>query len=53
MVSNLLVYSHLSLPENIDEIGNEIMKMYYPSGKVEDNSHLKTVEVCYIKLFVI
>lgn len=47
-MASLLEYTHLSLPEHFDEIGNEILKMYYPSGEVDDNSHLNTVAVCVL-----
>ncbi|XP_025194178.1 venom carboxylesterase-6-like [Melanaphis sacchari] len=41
----LLMYKHVSMPEHLDEITNRIMKMYFPSGKIENDSHLDTVKL--------
>jgi len=43
----LLMYKHVSMPKHFDEISNRIMEMYFPSGKIESNSHLDTVKVLY------
>lgn len=45
LISILLMYKHVSLPEHIDEIGDQIMKKYFPSGRLDDHSHLNAVDV--------
>lgn len=49
IMPNIIGYKHVSLPEDWDEIGNRIMKKYYPSGKIDDNTHSTAVDVCFIK----
>lgn len=40
--------SHQYFTNDLDEIGEKVLKKYFPSGKIGDHSHLKTVEVIFI-----
>lgn len=40
-----IVLSHQHFTLDLDEIGENVIKKYFPSGKIEDHSHLKTLEV--------
>lgn len=48
-----IIMSHQYYTLDLDEIGEKIFKKYFPSGKIEDHSHIQTVEVTVIisKLF--
>lgn len=48
LVANMLMYKSSSLAEHWDEIGDRIMKMYFPSGRINDHSHSNVVDVCNI-----
>jgi len=37
----------MSLPKHMDEINNRIIEKYFPSGKIESDSHLDAVKVLY------
>lgn len=41
----LLMYKHVSMPKHLDEISNRIIERYFPSGKIENDSHLDTVKM--------
>ncbi|XP_060847593.1 juvenile hormone esterase-like isoform X1 [Rhopalosiphum padi] len=41
----LLMYKHMSLPKHMDEINNRIIEKYFPSGKIESDSHLDAVKM--------
>lgn len=49
--SILMMYKHVALPEHFDEIGDRILKKYFPSGRLEDNSHLNAVDVRMLSFF--
>lgn len=49
--SMVLSYQHFTL--DLDVIRKSILKKYYPSGKIEDHSHLNTVEVIKLKIILI
>lgn len=44
----MLSYNYYTKPEHIDEIGEKVVKMYFPSGEVDDNSHMEAVKVVYL-----
>lgn len=39
LVASILTYKHLSLPEHLNDIGDQIRKEYFPSGKIDDHSN--------------
>lgn len=43
--SIITFYNHYSKPDKIDEIGEKVLKRYFPSGRIEDNSHMEAVKV--------
>lgn len=43
LLSIILSHQHFTL--DLDEISENVLKKYFPSGKIEDHSHLKTVEM--------
>lgn len=45
LLGSLITYKHVALPEHWDDIANRIMKKYFPSGRIEDNSHSNAVDV--------
>lgn len=45
IMANLLVYKHAALPEDWDDIGKRVLNQYYPSGRIDDNTHLTAVDV--------
>ncbi|KAL5242174.1 hypothetical protein ACI65C_009584 [Semiaphis heraclei] len=40
-----LILSHQHFTNELDEIGEKVLKKYFPSGKIGDHSHLKTAEM--------
>lgn len=45
ILSILLAYDHHNSVNDVNKIGNEVFRKYFPSGKIEDHSHSKFVEV--------
>jgi hypothetical protein len=45
LLSYMLMYQHLALPDYIKDIRDKVMKKYFPTGKIEDNSHSEVVNV--------
>lgn len=45
VLPNLLSYKHATLPEHLDEVGDRIMKKYFPSGVIGDHMHSNAVDV--------
>jgi len=50
LLSIILSYQHFTL--DLSEIGEKVLGKYFPSGKIGDHSHLKTVEVFYIQVYL-
>jgi len=38
-------YNYYTKSENIDKIGEKVLKKYFPSGGIDDHTHVKAVEV--------
>jgi len=38
-------YNYYTKPENIDEIGEKVVNKYFPSGGIDDHSHINAVKV--------
>lgn len=38
-------YNHYAKLEDIDEIGEKVLKKYFPSGILDHNTHLESVKV--------
>lgn len=38
-------YNHYAKLEDIDEIGEKVLKKYFPSGIMDDNTHRESVKV--------
>lgn len=43
--SLLMNFSNTMKPDKIDEIGEKVLKRYFPSGNIEDDSHIEAVQV--------
>jgi len=41
----MLFYKSNSLSKHWDKIGDQIKKMYFPSGKIDDHPHSNAVDV--------
>lgn len=41
----MLFYNQYTRPENLDEIGERVLKEYFPSGRLDDNTHSNAVNV--------
>lgn len=52
LLSYLVMYQHLALPEYLDDIKNRVMKKYFPTGKMEDDSHSNAVKVRMYNMFL-
>lgn len=42
----MLNYNYYTKPEYIDEIGEKVFKKYFPSGSIDDHTHINAVNVC-------
>lgn len=51
-LSYLVIYHHLALPKYFKDIKDKIMKKYFPTGKIEDNSHSEVVNVGTVYIFL-
>jgi len=51
LLSIILSHQHFTL--DLGEIGEKVLQKYFPSGKIGDHSHLKTVEVIFIYVHTI
>jgi len=38
-------YNYYTEPEKIDEIGDKVLKKYFPSGGMDDHTHVNAVKV--------
>jgi len=41
----MLFYNQYTRHEDLDEIGDIVLKEYFPSGRLDDNTHLNAVKV--------
>ncbi|XP_050531743.1 juvenile hormone esterase-like isoform X2 [Daktulosphaira vitifoliae] len=44
-ISIILSYNKYALPENVNDIGQRLLKKYYPREKMEDHTHFNTAEM--------
>jgi len=50
----MLFYNQYARPEDLDEIGERVLKEYFPSGRLDDNTHSNAVNVInLISIFII
>lgn len=42
----MLHYNYYTKPEYIDEIGEKVFKKYFPSGSIDDHTHINAIKVC-------
>lgn len=47
LISIVLSYQHYA--SDVDEIGARVLREYYPSGKIDDDSHSQTVQVTWLQ----
>lgn len=53
LLSIMLFYNQYTRLENMNEIGERVLKEYFPSGSLDDNTHSNAVNViCYIKYLI-
>ncbi|XP_050428135.1 esterase E4-like [Adelges cooleyi] len=52
LISVLLMYNHFTLPKHLAEIGEKLLKKYFPLGRIDDQSHLNAVDMCGDGFFV-
>ncbi|XP_060878026.1 esterase FE4-like [Metopolophium dirhodum] len=45
LISIMMNYNYYTEPENIDEIGEKVVKKYFPSGGIDDHSHINAVKM--------
>jgi len=45
LISIMMNYNYYTEPENIDEIGEKALKKYFPSGGIDDHTHINAVKV--------
>lgn len=45
LISIMTSYNYYTEPENIDKIGEKVLKKYFPSGGIDDHSHINAVKV--------
>lgn len=45
LLSIMLFYNHYTKLEDLDNIGDRVLKEYFPSGKLDDNTHSNAVNV--------
>lgn len=48
MFSLISCSNHYTKPDEINRIGEEVIKKYFPTGEINDNSHLDAVKVMYL-----
>lgn len=53
LLSIMLHYNHYTKEEYIDEIGQLVLKEYFPSGTIDDDSHFNAVHVIKVKLNIL
>lgn len=46
LLSVMMIYDQYTMSKDIDEIGQRILKEYFPSGALDDDTHLNAVNVC-------
>lgn len=45
LISIMLSYNYYTKPEYIDEIGEKVFKKYFPSGSIDDHTHINAVNM--------
>lgn len=46
LLSVIMFYDQYTIPEDIDEIGQRVLKEYFPSGALDNDTHSNAVNVC-------
>jgi len=45
LTSIMLAYNYYIQPESVDEIGEKVVKKYFPFGGMDDHTHINAVKV--------
>lgn len=48
----MLFYNQYSKPEDIDEIGERVLKEYFPTEALDDDTHSNAVNVIILRLII-
>lgn len=46
-MSLILQFNYYTKPEYINEIGTQLLEKYFPSGEINDDSHINAVKVIF------
>jgi len=44
----MLLYNQYTKLEDVNEIGERVLKKYFPSGSLDDDTHSNAINVIYI-----